>query len=97
MVVLSVTWIAREGAESQVAEVFRKLQAASRTEPGCLMFVVHRHVKDHRRFFIYEQFLDDHALDAHRNSPHFLQYAREELHEIARRVEGELYKPLDEV
>ena len=43
MVVLAVTWMANPGREEQVAQIFTKLQAASRQEPGCLMYVVHRH------------------------------------------------------
>jgi quinol monooxygenase YgiN len=97
MIVLAVEWRAHEGSESEVADLFRKLEAASRKEPGCLMYVVHRHVADHRRFFIYEQYQDDAAVDAHRNSPHFHQYAVEGLRMIATRTAGELYQSLSEL
>jgi quinol monooxygenase YgiN len=97
MIVLAVEWRAHEGSENEVADLFRKLEVASRKEPGCLMYIVHRHVADHRRFFIYEQYRDDAAVDAHRNSPHFLEYAKEGLRLIATRTAGELYTPLDEV
>lgn len=96
MVVLAVTWIAKPGHESEVAEIFTRLQEASRKEPGCLMYVVHRHHTDARRFFIYEQYRDDAALQAHRDSRHFKQYAVEGLKEIGERREGELYAPLGE-
>jgi len=94
MVVLAVTWMAKPGRDDEVADIFRKLQEASRREPGCLMYVVHRHKTDARRFFIYEQYRDDAALDAHRNSPHFQKYAVRRLRETAERKEGELYSPL---
>lgn len=94
MVVLAVTWIAKPGHDAQVAEIFAKLQAASRQEPGCLMYIVHRHRTDARRFFIYEQYRDDTALQAHRDSPHFQQYAIKALEDIGERKEGELYSPL---
>ena len=97
MVVLAVTWMARDGHENDVAALFHKLEAASRTEPGCLMYIVHRHRTDHRRYFIYEQYADDAALEEHRNAEHFQRYAVSELPKIATRVEGELYKPLDQV
>jgi quinol monooxygenase YgiN len=97
MIVLAVVWQAKEGHESEVAGLFRKLEAASREEPGCLMYVVHRHLKDPRRFFIYEQYHDDAALDAHRNALHFQRYAVQDLPNIATRVEGELYEPLNRV
>lgn len=95
MVVLAVTWVANPGKEAEVAEVFRELEAASREESGCLMYMVHRHRSEAGRFFIYEQYRDDTALAAHRQSPHFQRYAVKTLPGIATRGEGELYCPLD--
>ncbi len=94
MVVLAVTWMAKPGQEEEVAAIFGKLQAASRQEPGCLMYIVHRHRTDATRFFIYEQYRDDAALAAHRNSEHFHRYAITALNDIGERKEGELYSPL---
>lgn len=94
MVVLAVTWVAKPGHEDEVAQIFAKLQTASRQEPGCLMYIVHRHKTDSRRFFLYEQYRNDDALAAHRNSPHFQQYAVGALKDIGERKEGELYAPL---
>ena len=94
MVVLAVTWTAKSGREAAVGEVFSKLTEESRKEPGCLMYQVHRHRTEPRRFFIYEQYKDDAALEAHRAAPHFLQYAKKELPKIADRVEGNLFEPL---
>lgn len=94
MIVLAVTWMAKGGHETDMAELFRALESESRQEPGCLMYIVHRHCTDHRRFFVYEQYRDDAALEAHRNSTHFQKYAVGELPKHGERVEGELYKPL---
>ncbi|HKN36451.1 MAG TPA: putative quinol monooxygenase [Terriglobales bacterium] len=94
MVVLAVTWMAKLGNEAEVAKLFTKLTEESRKEPGCVMFQVHRHKTEPRRFFIYEQYKDDAALEAHRATAHFLQFARKELPKIADRVEGQLYEPL---
>ena len=96
MVVLAVTWVANPGLESEVAGIFSKLQAASRQEPGCLMYIVHRHRADARTFFIYEQYRNDAALEAHRQSPHFQRYAVVALKDIAERTQGEFYLPLDD-
>ncbi len=96
MVVLAVTWIANPGHEGEVAEIFIKLQEASRQEPGCLMYVVHRHRTDPQLFFIYEQYRNDAALEAHRQSAHFQQYVVAELKDISERKQGELYSPLFE-
>ena len=94
MVVLVVTWMAKAGHEAEVATVFSKLTEESRKEPGCVMYQVHRHKTEPRRFFIYEQYKDDAALEAHRTAPHFLQDARKELPKVAERVEGNLFEPL---
>jgi quinol monooxygenase YgiN len=94
MVVLAVTWVANPGQEEQVAAVFRKLESDSRQERGCLMYIVHRHRSDPKRFFIYEQYQDDAALAAHRESKHFLEYAVNALSAMGVRREGELYSPL---
>jgi (4S)-4-hydroxy-5-phosphonooxypentane-2,3-dione isomerase len=94
MVVLAVTWMAKIGRESEVAAIFEQLTAESRKEPGCLMYQVHKHKTDPRRFFIYEQYKDDAALEAHRTTPHFLQMAKKDLPKIADRTEGHLFEPL---
>lgn len=94
MVVLAVTWMAKTGREAEVAAVFARLSEESRKEPGCVMFQVHKHKTEPRRFFIFEQYKDDAAMEAHRASPHFLQYVKKELPRIADRVEGNLYEPL---
>jgi (4S)-4-hydroxy-5-phosphonooxypentane-2,3-dione isomerase len=95
MVVLAVTWMAKQGHEAEVAAIFSKLSEESRKEPGCLMFLAHRHKTEARRFFIYEQYKDDAALEAHRSSPHFLQHVKKELPKVGDRIEGQLYAPID--
>jgi len=95
MVVLAVVWMAKAGREADTASTFSKLTGESRKEPGCLMYQVHRQKTEPRRFFIYEQYKDDAALEAHRAAPHFLQYAKKELPKIADRIEGQLYEPIE--
>jgi (4S)-4-hydroxy-5-phosphonooxypentane-2,3-dione isomerase len=94
MVVLAVTWVAKAGREADVAALFSKLTEESRKEPGCAMYQVHKHRTELRRFFIYEQYKDDAALEAHRATPHFLQYVKKDLPKLADRVEGNLFEPL---
>jgi quinol monooxygenase YgiN len=94
MVVLAVTWKAKPGKEVEMAATFGKLQEASRREPGCLMFVVHQHRTELGRFFVYEQYVDDGAMEAHRNSEYFQEYVVRALSGIGERLQGELYTPL---
>jgi autoinducer 2-degrading protein len=94
MVVLAVTWMAKVGREGDLAAAFSKLTEESRKEPGCVMYVVHRHKTEPRRFLVYEQYKDDAALEGHRATPHFLHYVKKELPKLGDRVEGNLYEPL---
>ena len=94
MVVLAVTWMAKTGREAEAAAILEKLTGESRREPGCVMYQAHKHKTDPRRFFIYEQYKDDAALEAHRNAPHFLQLAKKDLVKVADRTEGHLFEPL---
>lgn len=91
MIVLTVQWLASIGEEDKVRETFQKLAEATRKEPGCKLYLVHQHRDNRRRFFLYEQYENDAALQAHRESPHFQTYGMQQLPEIAKRIEGELY------
>ena len=70
-VVLAVSWVATEGESDAVAELLRRLMPLSRAEPGCLQYDAHRDPDDERRFFIFERYVDQAALDAHAASRHF--------------------------
>jgi len=91
MLVLAVAWTANPGKEEEMAEVFRSLENASRREPGCLMYIVHRHRENPAQFFVYEQYADEAALETHRQSTHFQQYVVGALSGIGIRVRGDLY------
>jgi quinol monooxygenase YgiN len=59
----------------QVQEALRALTAASRLEPGCVAYVPHTLEADPNTIFIYEQFRDQAAREAHSASDHFKRYA----------------------
>lgn len=59
----------------EIVEILRGLTEASRKEPGCVTYVPHFVDGDGVTVVIYEQYADEAALDFHRNSPHFQQYA----------------------
>jgi quinol monooxygenase YgiN len=60
---------------AEVAEMLRQLANASRQEPGCVSYIPHQLQDDPDTVLIYEQYRDDQALAAHRDSPHFKQFA----------------------
>ena len=59
----------------RVTEILRNLALASRNEAGCVTYVPHHVDGDPETVLIYEQYRDQEAVDAHRASAHFEQYA----------------------
>ncbi|PYS54947.1 MAG: antibiotic biosynthesis monooxygenase, partial [Acidobacteria bacterium] len=80
--------------EDEVLEPFRILQEETRREPGCITYVVQRSRENPRHYLIYEQYLDDAALEAHRNSPHFKQYAAGGFYRFVEERRAELFDPI---
>jgi len=95
MICLAVTYVIRPGSEMRAVEFFQALAAATRAEPGNVQYIVHRSVKDGRRFFLYEQYHTQADLDAHRAAPHFAKYATDGLYHVAESRVAELYEPID--
>jgi quinol monooxygenase YgiN len=95
MICLAVTYVIKPGSEDQAIEHLHILTRATREEPGCRMYQVHRSSVDPRRFFLYEQYDDMAALEAHRATPYFLEHAAGGLVPIAESRVPELYEPLD--
>ena len=60
---------------AEVAETLRLLATASRQEPGCVSYIPHQLEGDPDAILIYEQYVDQKALAAHRESDHFKKYA----------------------
>ena len=58
-----------------VAETLRLLAAASRQEPGCVSYIPHRVEGEPDTVLIYEQYHDEKALAAHRETEHFKKHA----------------------
>lgn len=59
----------------EISEMLCKLAAASRNEPGCITYIPHFVEGEACTVLIYEQFADEAALEHHRATPHFHQYA----------------------
>ncbi|HLW54742.1 MAG TPA: putative quinol monooxygenase [Candidatus Angelobacter sp.] len=76
MIVLKVDMLVKAGAEARCKDYLHALQENSRREPGCLMYLTHQSTENPRKFLIYEQYKDQAAMDAHRESAHFKQYVR---------------------
>jgi quinol monooxygenase YgiN len=76
--VVAAYWRARAGEEETIARILEQLTPLSRQEPGCLFYQAHRATDDPRLFFLYEQYVDAAAYEAHMATPHFEQYVKGE-------------------
>jgi quinol monooxygenase YgiN len=94
MICLAVTYKIKAGEEENAAEHLRRLTASVREEPGNLMFCVHRVQDDPQTFFIYEQYADKAALDAHWASPHFAEHGINGVRKLAESRIGLVCEPL---
>ena len=94
MICLAVTFIVKPGNEEAAAAIFRSLTENSRAEPGCRMYLFHRSPEDSRKFFVYEQYDDQAAIEAHRAAPYYAQYVKNELPPLVESVDLQTYEPL---
>lgn len=69
---------------AKVEELVRKLAPLSREDPGCVMYIPHFVQEAPATLVIYEQYKDEAALEHHRNSPHFQQYAANGIFKLMR-------------
>jgi len=59
----------------EIDDILRELTRASREEPGCMSYIPHRMQEDPDTVLIYEQYADQKAEEAHRQTAHFRKYA----------------------
>ncbi|MBZ0148296.1 MAG: antibiotic biosynthesis monooxygenase [Pseudorhodoplanes sp.] len=54
--------------------LLRHARTSLDVEPGCQLFDIHQDIKDPTLFLLIEVYANDAAFDAHRTSPHYLQF-----------------------
>jgi len=58
-----------------IVYILRELTRLSRREPGCVSYIPHFVDGDSNTVLIYEQYTDEAAVEAHRASAHFAEFA----------------------
>jgi len=65
-----------DGADREaVAEMLRALTVGSRAEPGCVNYIAHFVQGEPAMALIYEQYVDEAAVEHHRGTAHFQEHA----------------------
>ena len=95
MIVLKVDMVVKPGMEEKCRELIRIMQEHSRKEPGCVQYVGHQSTENPRRFFFYEVYKDEAALQAHRDAPYFKQYVHGGLDGIMEQRTREIFTPVE--
>jgi quinol monooxygenase YgiN len=76
--VVAATYRVKPGEEENVRRVLETVAPLSRQEPGCLFYQAHRSAENPSVFFLYEQYADEAAYQAHMAAPHFERYIKGE-------------------
>ena len=76
--VVSAHWRAKEGKEDRLAALIEEMTPPSRAEPGNLFYQAQRAVDDPQLFYLYEQYADEAAYQAHMDAEHFTRLVKEE-------------------
>lgn len=85
MIVLAAHYYCLPGKVDSVLEGLRKMQPlVAASEPGCVLYQVCRSKENPDYLMLYEQYKDDAALQAHRETPHFKEI-----------IEGQIIPMLD--
>ena len=64
----------------------------TRKEPGCRMYIFHQSLENPRNFCFYEQYDDQAAMDAHRNSAHFNEHIKNGMAHLAEKRQAETFE-----
>lgn len=76
-VVCNAIWTVRPGQGEGIGEVLREMTAATRQEPGNLVYQAYRNPERPDEIRIFEVYADEAALTAHSESDHFRRWVLE--------------------
>lgn len=70
MIVIAATFQAKPGCEAQLEKALRSMIAPVAKEAGVVEYALHRSPTDAGRFFFYEKYKDQAAVEFHGNTPY---------------------------
>lgn len=94
MICIAVTYVVKSGHEAEALNIFNTMTEHTRKEEGNLFYMAHRSTDDPRHFFLYEQYDDQAAFQAHRTADYFVQYITNGLMPIIESRVAEVGEPL---
>jgi len=92
MIVLVAKYIVKPGQGEAVAAALRRMAPLVKaSEPGCTLYHANRAADNPDLFLLYEHYVDQAALAAHRETPHFKEIIDGTIVPLLDRRERELY------
>jgi len=89
---IAVRWTVTPGHEDEVLALAQSMVGPSNAEPGCQTYILHHDPADPSALFLYEQYDDEAAFDAHCVSPHFLSTVEAQIFPLLADVRLEFYE-----
>ncbi len=71
MIMVFATMKIKPGKADQFIQEFRKAQPKVLKDPGAVQYSLHRDISDANKFYFYERYEDQKAVDYHSTTPHF--------------------------
>ncbi len=92
MIVLIARYQCKPGASDQVLAALQRMAPLVKAhEPGCALYQVNRSQESPDSFLLYEQYEDEAALQAHRETPHFKEIIEGTIIPLLEKREREFY------
>jgi autoinducer 2-degrading protein len=94
-VVLVARYTVKPGNVEAVLDALRRIAPLVRAnEPGCLTYQVNRAKDDPNTLLLYEEYVDQAAVDAHAATPHFQEIILGTIVPLLERREREFFTPV---
>ena len=75
MKIITVGCTARTDKRDELISLCKNMIAPSRAESGCIQYYFYQDVTDENKFFFYEEWKDQAAIDFHFSTKHYLDFS----------------------
>ncbi len=92
MIVLAAYYFGKPGTGDEVEASLKAMAVeVKKSEPGCAFYQASRSTENPDNFLLYEHYVDQAALEAHRTTPHFLEIIEGTIIPLLEKRERALY------
>ena len=95
MVINAILYTFADSDADRAAGLLRELRDTTRKEAGCVRFDVARSIQTPNVFALFEEYVDESALDAHLASEHFGRLGLNGIRKLAKERIGHTCRPLE--